>query len=51
MKANSDLCLLTTISSDEVSICVENCNIKSSECEKFLSIKIDNKLELNNHID
>ena len=51
MKANSDMCRLLTSSSDKVSICVDNYNIKSSKYEKLLGIKIDNKLNLNTHVD
>ena len=51
VKANPDKCHLITSSSDEVSIYVENYNIKSSKCEKLLGIKIDKKLNFNNHID
>ena len=46
MKVNPDKCHLLTSSSDEVNICVDNCNIKSSKCEKLLGIKIDNELNL-----
>ena len=42
---------LITSSSVEVSIFVKNYNIKSSNCEKFLGIKIDNKLNFNNNVD
>ena len=51
MKANPDKCHLLTSSSDKVSICVDNYNIKSSKCEKHLGIKIDNKLNFNTHVD
>ena len=51
MKANPDKCHSLTTSSDKVSICVDNYNIKSSKCEKPLSIKIDNKLNFNTHVD
>ena len=51
MKANPDQCHLLTSSSDKVSTCVDNYNIKSSKCEKLLGIKIDNKLNFSNHID
>ena len=50
-KANPGKCHLITSSNDEVSMYVENCNIKSSKCEKHISIKIENKLNFNNHID
>ena len=51
MKANPDKCHLLTSSSGEVSICVDNYNIKSSKSEKFLGIKIDSKLNFNTHVD
>ena len=35
MKMNPDKCHLLTSSSDKVSICVDNYNIKSSKCEKL----------------
>ena len=50
MKANLDKCHSITISSVEVSTCVENYYIKSSKCENLLGIKIDN-LNFNNQID
>ena len=51
MKANPDKCHLLTSSSDKVSSCVSNYNIKSSKCEKLLGIKIDNKLNFNTQVD
>ena len=51
MKANPDKCHLLTSSSDEVSICVDNDNAKSSKCEKLLGMKIDSKLNFNMHVD
>ena len=51
MKANPDKRHLLTSSSNKVSICVDNYNIKSSKCEKLLGIKIDNKLNFNTHVD
>ena len=51
MKANPNKCHLLTSSSDKVSICVDDYNIKSSKCEKFLDIKIDSKLKFNTHVD
>ena len=44
-------CYLLTSSSDKVSICVDNYNIKCRKCEKLLGIKIDNKLNFNTHVD
>ena len=51
MKANADKCHLLTSSSGKVSICVDDYNIKSSKCEKFLDIKTDSKLKFNTHVD
>ena len=51
MKKSSDKCHLITSSSDEVNTCVKSYNTKSSRFEKSLGIKIDNKLNFNNHID
>ena len=51
MKANPDKCHLLTSSSDKVSICVDNYNMKSSKYEKPLGIKIDNKLNFNTYVD
>ena len=42
MKANPDKCHLLTSSSDKISICVDNYNIKSSKCEKLLDIMTTN---------
>ena len=44
-------CHLLTISSNEVSITVDNYDIKSSKCEKRVGIKIDSKLNFNTHVD
>ena len=51
MKANPDKCHILTSSSDKVSICVNNYNIRSSKCGKRLGIKIDKKLKFNIHVD
>ena len=51
MKANPDKCHLLKSSSDKVSICVDNYNIKSSKCEKLVGIKVDNRLNFNTHVD
>ena len=34
-----------------MSICVHNYNIKTIKSENLLGIKIDNKLDFNNHVD
>ena len=36
MKVNPDKCHILTCNSDKVSICVENYNIESGNCEKLL---------------
>ena len=46
MKENSGKC-----NSDEVSMYVENYNIKSSKCKKLFDIKTDSKLSFDNHIN
>ena len=51
MKANPGKWHLLTSNSDKVSICVDNYDVKSSQCEKPLGIKIDNKLNFNTHVD
>ena len=51
MKENPDRCHLLTSSSDKVSIYVDNYNIKGSNCEKRLDIKIDGKLNFNTLVD
>ena len=51
MKANPGKFHLLASSSDKISICVDNYNIKSSKWEKLLGIKIDNKLNFNIHVD
>ena len=38
-------------SSDEISIIIENCNMKISKYKKLLGIKIDNTLNFNCHVD
>ena len=42
-------CQLITTSSDEMNIYVKNNNITISKCKKLLDIKIDNKLNFDNH--
>ena len=50
MKVNPKKCHLIRISIVEMSIFVNNYNIKSSKGEKLLGIKIDT-LNFDNHID
>ena len=50
-KANPDKCHLLTSISDKISTGVDNYNIKSCKCGRFLGIKIDNELNVNTHDD
>ena len=43
LKINADKCHLLVSSSDAVSMRVSEYGIKNSECEKLLSVKLDNK--------
>ena len=49
MKANSDKCHL--IKQSCVNRKIRNINIENSTCEKLLGIKVDNKLNFNEHLD
>ena len=44
VKANPNKFHLTASCNNELSICVNNCNITNSECEKLSGIKIDHKI-------
>jgi len=50
MKANPDKCHFLCSSNTEVTLNVENENIKSTNCKKLLGVKIDSKLNFNSHI-
>ena len=50
MKANADKCYLLTSSNQESSICIDNKIIKNRKCEKLLGVKINQKLNINDHI-
>ena len=51
MKANSDKCHFLCSSKSEVSLTIENQQIKNSTFEKLLGIKLDPKLNFNSHIN
>ena len=51
MKANSDKCQLITRKQSCINLKIGNINIKNSTCEKLLGVKIDNKLNVNEHLD
>ena len=51
VKANPNKFHLTASCNNELSICVNNCNITNSECEKLSGIKIDHKINSNIYID
>ena len=50
MKANPDKCRFLCNSNSEVSLTIENQQIKNSKSEKLLGIKLDSKLNFNSHI-
>ena len=50
MKVNPDKCHFLCITNSEVSLTVENQNIKNNKFEKLFGIKLDSKLNFNSHI-
>ena len=50
LKSNANKCHLLVISSDAVNLRVSEYDIKNSECEKLLGVKVDNKLTFEKHI-
>ena len=50
MKSNADKCHLLVSTNNTVNIRVENFDIKNSDCEKPLGVKIDHKITFNSHI-
>ena len=50
LKGNADKCNLLVSSSDAVNLRLSEYDIKSSECEKLLRVKFDNKLTFEKHI-
>ena len=51
MKANTSKCHLLVSKKDEVTIRIGDTEIKNSEYEKLLGIKVDTKLNLNKHLN
>ena len=51
MKANSDKCHLITSKLSCMNLKIGDINIENSTCEKLLVIKVDNKLNFNEHLD
>ena len=50
MKANKDKCHFITSKQIPATISIDNTNIKNSECEKILGIKVDSNLNFNEHL-
>ena len=51
MKANSDQCHLITSKQSCMSRKIVDINIENSTCEKLLGVKVDNKLNISEHLD
>ena len=51
MKANSDKCHLITSKLSCMNLKIGDINIENSTCQKLLGIKVDNKLNFNEHLD
>ena len=51
MKANKDKCHLLLSNKEKVTMKIGETEIKSSNCEKLLRIKIDNNLAFNEHLN
>ena len=51
MKANSDKCHLITSKQSCMNLKIGNINIENTTCEKLLDVKVDNKLNFNEHLD
>ena len=51
MKANISKCHLLVTKKDEVTIRIGDTEIKNSEFEKLLEIKVDTKLNFNEHLN
>ena len=50
-KANKHKCCLTVSNNEHVSIKIGDIEVKGSDCEKLLGIKIDSKVNFKNHLD
>ena len=51
MKSNSDKCHLVTSKQSCMNLKIGNINIENSTCEKLLGVKVDKKLNFNEHLD
>ena len=51
IKANSDKCHLITSKQSCMNLKIGNINTENSTCESLLGIEVDNKLNLNEHLD
>ena len=51
MKVNSNKCHLITNKQSCINLKIENADIENSTCEKLPGVKMDNKLNFNEHLD
>ena len=51
MKANRDKRYLITSKQSCMNLKIGDVNIENSTCEKILEVKVDNKLNFNDHLD
>ena len=51
MKVNSNKCHLITNKQSCINLKIENVDIENSTCEKLPGVKMDNKLNFNEHLD
>ena len=51
MKANHDKCHLIVSKNENISMHINPFEIKNTNCEKLLGIKVDSRLNFNEHLD
>ena len=51
MKANQDKCHLIVSKNENISMHIGPFEIKNTNCEKLLGIKVDSRLNFNEHLD
>ena len=51
MEANQDKCQLIISKNESVSVYIGPFEIKNTNCEKLLGIKVDSRLNFNEHLD
>ena len=51
IKANSNKCHLITSKKSRMNLKIGSINIENSACEKLLRVKVDSKLNFNEHLD